>query len=52
MLDKFYDSLINNLPRYINRNTLTYTSGTVFILYFLSNLPPRPPSNSYMMRKY
>lgn len=47
-----FTKLITHFPRYINLNTIGYSTGTIFILYILSNFPPRPPNNRYLMRKY
>lgn len=52
MFTKLFNSLFTHFPRYVNKNTIGYSTGTVVILYILSNFPPRPPNNGYLMRKY
>jgi hypothetical protein len=48
MFDKIFDYLVKNT----NTRALRYTTGTIAILYVLSNIPPRPPNNYYLLRKY
>lgn len=52
MFNKIVDYLAKNSNRFDLR-ALRYTTGTIAILYILSNFSPRPPSGGYyMMRKY
>lgn len=48
MFNKIFDYLVKNAKM----RTLRYTTGTVAVLYILSNFPPRPPNNYYLLRKY
>jgi hypothetical protein len=48
MFDKIFDYITKNT----NKHTLRYTAGTLAIIYILSNFPPRPPNNPYLLRKY
>lgn len=50
MFNKLIDYLMKNS---LDLRTVKYTTGTIAILYILSNFP-RPPStgNMYYMRKY
>lgn len=53
MFTKLVDYLVKNSDRFDLR-ALKYTTGTIAMLYILSNFPPRPPGGAgyYMMRKY
>jgi hypothetical protein len=51
MFNKLVDYFLNNSHRF-NLRTIRYTTGTIVILYILSNFPPRPPNNYYLLRKY
>lgn len=48
MFDKLFKYFNSNL----NIRTVGYTTTTVAIIYIISNFPPRPPNNKYLMRKY
>jgi len=48
MFDKLFKYFNGNL----NIRTLRYTAGTIAVVYMISNFPPRPPNNKYLMRKY
>lgn len=50
---KMFNKLFEYIVKNTNTRTLKYTTGTIAIIYIISNLSPRPPGNRYLLlRKY